>query len=102
MGIIKDSKNASGIRIDSLQRGRKIVFFVNGHSTTAYMGETIHAALIAAGYCQFRKSKTCQPRGVFCGMGVCYECLVTVNNGSIQRACMTVVEEGMEVEIDGD
>jgi len=97
----KDNKNASGIRIDSLQRGREIVFFVNGRSTTAHMGETIHAALIAAGYRQFRKSKTHQPRGVFCGMGVCYECLVTVNNGSRQRACVTVVEEGMEVEIDG-
>ena len=101
MGIIKDSESTSGIRIDSLQRGRKIVFFVNGRSTTAHMGETIHAALIAAGYCQFRKSKTHQPRGVFCGMGVCYECLVTVNKGSSQQACVTMVEEGMEVEIDG-
>jgi len=101
MGIIKDSKSTSGIRINSLQRGRKIVFFVNGRSTTAHMGETIHAALIAAGYCQFRKSKTHQPRGVFCGMGVCYECMVTVNNGSTKQACVTVVEEGMEVEIDG-
>jgi len=101
MEIIKDSKSASGIRIDSLKRGRKIVFFVNGRSTTAHMGETIHAALIAAGYRQFRKSKTHQPRGVFCGMGVCYECLVTVNNGSTQRACVTVVKEDMEVEIDG-
>ncbi len=99
MGIITSNKNASGIRIDSLQRGRKIVFFVNGRSTPAHMGETIHAALIAAGYCQFRKSKTHQPRGVFCGMGVCYECLVTVNNGSTKRACVTMVEEGMEVEI---
>ena len=101
MGIIQDSKSPSGIRIDSLQRGRKIVFFVNGRSTTAHMGETIHAALIAAGYCQFRQSKTHQPRGVFCGMGVCHECLVTVNKGPTQRACVTVVEEGMEVEIDG-
>jgi sarcosine oxidase subunit alpha len=101
MGIIKDSKSAYGLRIDSLKRGRKIVFFVNGRSTTAHMGETIHAALIAAGYRQFRKSKPYQPRGVFCGMGVCYECLVTVNNGSTQRACVTVVKEGMEVEIDG-
>ena len=97
----KDNKRESGIRIDSLQRGREIVFFVNGRSTTAHTGETIHAALIAAGYRQFRKSKTHHPRGVFCGMGVCFECLVTVNNGSSQRACVTVVEEGMEVEIDG-
>ena len=101
MGIIQDCKRASGIRIDSMKRGRKIVFFVNGRSTTAHMGETIHAALIGAGYRQFRKSKTHQPRGVFCGMGVCYECLVTVNNGPTQRACVTLVEDGMEVEIDG-
>jgi len=101
MRIIQSIKNASGIRIDSLQRGREIVFFVNGRSTTAHMGETVHAALIAAGYRQFRKSKTHQPRGVFCGMGVCYECLVTVNQGPVQRACVTMVEEGMEVEIDG-
>ncbi len=101
MGIIEDSKGAAGIRIDSLARGREIVFSVNGQSTTAHVGETIHAALIAAGYCQFRKSKTRQPRGVFCGMGVCHECVVTVNNGPTQRACVTVVEEGMEVEIDG-
>ncbi len=101
MGIIKDSKSAAGIRIDSRQRGKEIVFSVNGRSTPAHMGETIHAALMAAGYRQFRKSKTHQPRGVFCGMGVCHECLVTVNNGPTQRACVTVVEEGMEVEIDG-
>ena len=101
MGIIADSKSATGIRIDSLQRGRQIVFFVNGRSTTAHVGETIHAALIAAGYLQFRKSKTHQPRGVFCGMGVCHECLVTVNKGPTQRACATMVEEGMEIEIDG-
>ncbi len=101
MGIIKNSKSAAGLRIDSRQRGREIVFFVNGRSTPAHLGETIHAALIAAGYCQLRKSKTHQPRGVFCGMGVCHECQVTVNNGPAQRACVTVVEEGMEVEIDG-
>jgi len=100
MGIIKDNKRTSGIRIDSSKRGRKIVFSVNGRSTTAYMGETIHAALIAAGYRQLHHSKTHQSRGVFCGMGVCYECLVTVNKESTQRACVTLVEAGMEVEID--
>ena len=100
MGITKDSKSTSGIRIDALKRGRKIVFFVNGRSTTAHTGETIHAALVTAGYRQFRNSKTHQPRGVYCGMGVCYDCLVTVNKGSTQRACVTLVEEGMEVEID--
>jgi sarcosine oxidase subunit alpha len=96
----KHSKNNAGRRINSLQRGKKIVFFVNGKATAAHAGETIHSALIAAGYRQFRKSKTGQPRGVHCGMGVCYECLVTVNKGATRQACVTNVEEGMEIEID--
>ena len=100
MEIGKHSKSASGMRIVSLQRGKEITFFVNGKATAAHVGETIHSALIAAGYRQFRKSKTDQPRGVYCGMGVCYECQVSVNRAAVRRACVTVVEEGMEVDID--
>ena len=101
MRILKNTRDPSGRRIDSLQRGKEIVFYVNGRPTKAHEGETIHAALIAAGYRVFRKSSTHQPRGVYCGMGVCFECRVTVNHISSQLACVTVVEEGMEVEIDG-
>lgn len=100
MEIPKHSRNTTGLRVESSQRGRQIDFFVNGRITTAYEGETIHAALIAAGYRQLHKSKTLQPRGVYCGMGVCFECQVTVNKVPAQRACVTMVEEGMEVEID--
>ena len=101
MEIPKHNRDTAGLRIASLQRGREIVFFVNGRATTAYTGETIHAALIAAGYRQLQKSKTLQPRGVYCGMGVCFECQVIVNKVPAKRACVTMVEEGMEVEIDG-
>jgi len=98
------------LRVDKKQTGRaaeltgqkeEITFSVNGLPVQACQGETIHAALIAAGYRQFRKSKTEQPRGIFCGMGVCYECLVTIDNGPRKQACVTIVEEGMEVRIDG-
>lgn len=81
---------------------RKITFYVNGRPLLAHQGETIHAALISAGYRQFRLSKTKEPRGVFCGMGVCYECLVSIDDGPRKQACMTMVEEGMEVQIDAD
>jgi sarcosine oxidase subunit alpha len=96
----KSRRETTGRRLSSLQRGREIVFFVNGRPTAAYEGETIHAALIGAGYRQLSKSKSGEPRGVFCGMGVCYECLVTVNKVPAQQACVTMVEAGMEVEID--
>ncbi len=100
MSQFKKNNQSNGYRIDNLTRGETITFFVNGFPTQAHLGETIHAALIAAGYQQFRKSKTGKPRGVFCGMGVCFECLVTVNGRTAQQACTISVEQGMEVEIE--
>lgn len=100
MDSIKKDHHSSGFRLNNLIRGEKVTFFVNGRPTQAYLGETLHASLIAAGYLQFRKSKTGTPRGVFCGMGVCFECLVTVNGQAAQQACMICVEAGMEVEIE--
>ena len=94
---MRNKKKPNAIRIDSAERGKQINFYVNGRLTKAYLGETIHAALFAAGYRQIRKSKKQQPRGVFCGMGVCYECLVTINDQPNQRACMIEVEDRMEV-----
>ncbi len=91
----------SDLRISSVLRGDKIKIFVNGNACTAYEGETLHAALLAAGYRVLRKTlKTHQPRGFFCGMGVCYDCLVTVNGAPNQRACMIRVIDRMEIEID--
>ena len=89
------------LRIASLQRGTEIEIFVNGQAYNAYEGETVHAALLAAGHRMLRKTrKMQQPRGIFCGMGVCYECLVTINGSPNQRACMTQVKDLMEIEID--
>lgn len=85
---------------EATEQTEKLTFYVNGEPIQACRGETIHSALICAGYRQLRKSKTEQPRGVFCGMGVCYECLVTVDNGPRKQACATIVEEGIEVKID--
>ena len=89
------------LRIASALRGAKITIVVNGQACAAYEGETVHAALLAAGYRVLRKtSKSGHPRGIFCGMGVCYDCLVTINGVSNQRACMTPVEDRMEIQID--
>lgn len=89
------------LRIASLSRGAKITIIVNGRPCKAYEGETVHAALLAAGYRVLRKtSKTHQPRGIFCGMGVCYDCLVTINGVPNQRACMTPVKDRMEIRVD--
>lgn len=89
------------LRIPSVSRGAQIQICVNGKACVAYEGETVHAALLAAGYRVLRMtSKAQKPRGIFCGMGVCYDCLVTINGTANQRACMTNVEDRMEIVID--
>lgn len=89
------------LRIASVSRGVKITIVVNGRACAAYKGETVHAALLAAGYRLLRKTAMSrQPRGFFCGMGVCYDCLVTINGVPNQRACMMPVEDRMEIQID--
>jgi predicted molibdopterin-dependent oxidoreductase YjgC len=90
------------LRIPSITRGRKINIVVNGREVVAYEGETVLAALIAAGLRTLRMSHAHREgRGPFCGMGICYECLVSINGRANQRACMTEVEDLMEIGIDG-
>jgi sarcosine oxidase subunit alpha len=89
------------MRIERIHRGEKVTLLVNGKAVTAHRGETVHAALLAAGCRVLRRTKTgTEFRGFLCGMGVCYECLVTINGLAGQRACMRLVEEGMEVQVD--
>ena len=85
------------LRIPAADRGKRITITVNGVPVTAHEGETVHAALTAAGITSLRRTRSGESRGVFCGMGLCYECLVTVDRVPDQRACMTLVQEGMEI-----
>ena len=88
-----------GRRIDGeADRGEPLVFRFDGTKITAFAGETIAAALIASSLPATRQSRLAMPRGYFCGMGVCWECLVTVNGTPNQRACMHIVEADMVVE----
>jgi sarcosine oxidase subunit alpha len=78
------------------------VVHVDGRPVTAYTGQTVAALLFASGIRVFgRSAQRDEPRGVFCGIGICYECLVTVNGVANTRACMTVVAPGMSVETRG-
>jgi predicted molibdopterin-dependent oxidoreductase YjgC len=85
--------------LPSLQRGASVRITVDGKSIQAYRGETVAAALLTAGVWTFQLSrKHKSPRGLYCGMGVCHECLVTIDEVPAQRACLTPVEDGMQIE----
>jgi predicted molibdopterin-dependent oxidoreductase YjgC len=80
-------------------RGRSLTILVDGHEVTAYEGESIAAALLASGrrFTRFT-ARAGEARGYFCGMGVCQDCLISVDGLPNARACMTRVREGLRVE----
>ena len=89
----------SGKLTSTVQRGQLLTLTVDGKSIEAYEGETVASALLAAGITTFNLSHNQKkPRSLYCGMGVCYECLVTINGVHGQRACVTPVEPGMIIE----
>ncbi|MBS3819090.1 (2Fe-2S)-binding protein [bacterium] len=89
------------LRIDSVKRKQKVKLTVNGRKINAYEGETVLAALIAAGYKTLKKNPVSEePRGALCGMGVCFECTMAIDGVPNVRACMTEVQEGMNIEFD--
>jgi predicted molibdopterin-dependent oxidoreductase YjgC len=76
-----------------------LTFYVDGRAFTAARGQTLGAALLAQGVRVLRQTrKQGRPRGLFCAMGVCYDCTLTVDGKPGMRACMTPVAEGMRVE----
>ena len=78
----------------------RVSLIVDGREISAQTGETLAAALLAADITIFRRSAVSgTPRGPFCLMGACFECQVTIE-GARQRACMTLVADGMRIETD--
>jgi glycine/D-amino acid oxidase-like deaminating enzyme len=73
----------------------KIVF--EGETFEAHAGETVAAALAAQGMLALRKTIGGASRGVFCGMGICYECIVEIDGRENFRACMLPVRDGMVI-----
>jgi len=69
----------------------------DGQEIEALPGESIAATLAAAGIVAVRSARSGAPRGPFCGMGVCFDCLVSVDGRPSQRACLTKIEAGMDV-----
>jgi len=74
-------------------------FSFAGREIVAEPEQSVGAALIAAGYRSWRTTRHGgEPRGVFCGIGICFDCLVIVNGRPNQRACLTEARAGDVVE----
>ena len=84
---------------DNIAPGDPVTFSVDGTPLDARRGQTVAAALYASGRRVLRATRIeGKPRGLYCAMGVCFDCIVKVN-GETARACMRFVEDGMQVTL---
>lgn len=91
-----------GEGLHGVRRGAPIRLEVNGTPVSAAAGETIATALLARGQMALRATpKQGRPRGLFCAMGVCFDCLVTVDGVPNMRSCVTAARDGMRIELPG-
>lgn len=76
-----------------------VTITVDGRQLVARAGDTVAAALLAHGINHTRTTPvTGSPRGPYCMMGVCFDCLVTIDEAGNKQACLIAVRDGMTVE----
>jgi len=76
-----------------------VEFTFDGESISAITGQSVAAALLAANQRALRKTRfNNNERGVFCGIGVCFDCLVVIDGITNQRACLIEARPGMKVQ----
>jgi len=81
------------------ERGRRITLTVDGSPVEAFEGEPIAVALMASGHRVFRyTTKQKDPRGVFCALGRCTDCVMIVDGQANVRTCVTPARDGMVIE----
>lgn len=79
-------------------RPTPVTISVDGQPTSGVAGQSLAGVILASGTLGFRRtSAQARPRGVFCGIGVCYDCLVEVNGQRDVRACQRRAADGDEV-----
>jgi sarcosine oxidase subunit alpha len=78
----------------------EVTIFINGVPVTVSASSTVCAALLEARAIALRRSATGEPRGPLCGMGVCFECRVTIDGQPHRRSCQILCREGMDVRTD--
>lgn len=85
--------------LDADEPARELAFTLDGRPASGREGDTVAAALLALGRRAFRRTAVSgAERGPWCLMGVCHDCLVTVDGIGIVQACLVELRAGMAVE----
>lgn len=86
-------------RLKKVQRGVPFVIQVDSELVQAFRGETLATVILAAGKKMMsRSSRTKNPRSYYCGIGICNECLIILEDGSKVRACQTLAVPSMKIK----
>ncbi len=97
---MKDLRVGPEFERAGIERGQSFDFSFEGQPIQAHPGETLGAALTAAGITTFRTTRgQGRPRGLFCGIGICFDCLVVVDGRPNRRACLTPARPGAVVRM---
>jgi predicted molibdopterin-dependent oxidoreductase YjgC len=94
------NSNGTFHHLDDAAAGAAVRIFLDGQEVRARAGQTVAAALLACGRKVFRRTaERDEPRGLFCGMGICFDCVMEIDGRPNVRACQTLVRDGMRVSI---
>jgi aerobic-type carbon monoxide dehydrogenase small subunit (CoxS/CutS family) len=77
-----------------------ITLLINGRSVTLPEGVMVSTAVALSGATVYRRSVTGERRAPLCGMGICFECRVTINGQPHERSCQILCRDGMDVRTD--
>ena len=86
--------------IDTSGRPTSLTILVDGQARQVEAGTSVAAALLGAGLTGFRRAVGGERRGPLGGMGICYECRLTIDGVAHTRSCQILCREGMEVRTD--
>ena len=77
--------------------GALVTIAIDGREVRVAAGISVAAAMLDAGVMAFRRSVNGSDRGPLCGMGICYECRVTIDDVAHRRACLVMVADELRV-----
>ena len=80
------------------EKGRIVFLQFDGEAVIAFDGDNLAVALLRAGKVEFRTAAKNDPRGPYCMMGICFECLVEIDGRPNQQACQIAVRDGMIIQ----
>ena len=83
---------------EAIHMTENITIRVDGKPVAVSAGTTVAAAILNSGHSSFRRSIEGEPRGPVCGMGICFECRVTIDGQAHARSCLIEARDGMVIE----